>query len=165
MTRANQPRTYAAAAVALVVIAVAIGIYAFATRRQTETYTVEVAGVVSATDSGTYSLEGRTGDLRVSFIASGAAQVGDVLLAGDGSPTWGYSARFVVDGCWRVRADSRVDGAWIDANIGDSGGRPGVDIHLMIPKADTFDGPLGPNGQVLGFALCLDRTGMVVSAE
>jgi hypothetical protein len=158
----KRPFVYVGLVVGLVV---AVGIYLFITRQQAETYTVAVAGIVTATDSAAYTLEGHTQNLQVTFIASGAAQVGDVLLAGNGSPTWGYSARLVGGGCWRVRAESRVDGAWIDANIGDSGGRPGVDIHLRIPKSDTFTAGLGPNGQVLGVALCLDSNGRVFSAE
>jgi hypothetical protein len=142
---------------------IAAGIYAVATHRQTETYTVAVAGVVTATDSARYTLKGHAGTLNVSFIASGAAGVGDVLLAGDGSSTWGYAAR-LFGGRWCIRATSRVDGAWIEANIGDLGGRPGVDIHIRIPKADDFKAGLDGN-TILGNNLCLDGAGRAVSAD
>jgi hypothetical protein len=125
---------------------------------------VAVAGVVMAIDSARYTLEGHAGTLNVTFIASAAARVGDVLLAGDGSSTWGYAApRF--GGRWCIRATSRVDGAWIEANIGDVGGRPGVDIHIRIPKADDFAAGLVSNGEILGNAVCLDSGGRAVSAE
>jgi hypothetical protein len=150
-----------------VVLIIAAGIYAVATHRQTEIYTVAVAGVVTVHDSATavYALEGRSGTLTVSFVADGAAEVGDLLLAGDGSPTWGYTVRSVGDGCWSVRATTHLDGAWIDANIGDSGGRPGVDIHFRIPISQAFDRSLGANGQLPGVGLCLDSSGKVVTIE
>jgi hypothetical protein len=141
----------------------AIGTYAIATHRETETYTVSVAGVVTATDSARYTLAGHAGTVDVSFVASGAAGVGDLLLAGEGSPTWGYAARRF-GGQWCIRATSRLEGASIDANLGDAGGRPGVDIHLRIPKADDFRAGLDGN-RVLGNALCLDSAGRAVSAE
>jgi hypothetical protein len=148
-----------------VVFIIVAGIYAVATHRQTETYTVAVAGVVAVHDSGVYALEGRPGTLTVSFVADGAAEVGDLLLAGDGSPTWGYTVRPLGDGCWSIRATSHLDGAWIDANIGDSGGRPGVDIHFRIPISRAFDRSLGANGQLPGVGLCLDSSGKAVTIE
>jgi hypothetical protein len=137
----------------------------FLSNRATETYTVAVAGVVTQTDSTTYSLEGRRDSLQVSFIASAAARVGDLLLAGEGASTWGYAARKLGAECWSIRATSSVEGGWIDANIGDAGGRPGVDIHIRIPKADDFEGGVASDGQILGNTLCLDSSGKAVSAE
>jgi hypothetical protein len=153
-------------AVCLLVAVAVVGISGcgFMTSRTSETYTVTVAGVVAQSESGNYTLEGRSGSLRVSFIASAAASIGDVLLAGDGASTWGYAARKIGD-CWTIRATSRVEGDWIDANIGDAGGRPGVDIHLRIPKADNFKGGMSQDGQILGNALCVDAEGKVESAE
>jgi len=147
------------------VLVVAAGIYAVATHRETKTYTVAVAGVVTVHDSAVYTLDGRPGTLTVSFIADGAAEIGDLLLAGDGSPTWGYRAPPSDHGCWSIRATSRIDGAWIDANIGELGGKPGVDIHIRVPKSGAFTGDLGSNGQVLGLNLCLDSAGTAVSAD
>lgn len=149
-----------------VVFVIAAGIYAVATHRQSETYTVAVAGVVAIHNSAAYTLEGRPGTLTVSFVADGAAEVGDLLLAGDGSPTWGYRVPSVGDGCWSIRATSHLDGAWIDANIGDLGGRPGVDIHFRIPMSQAFDRSLGAGGQQLpGLGLCLDSSGKAVTIE
>jgi hypothetical protein len=143
-----------------------VGAYALAPHREVASYTVAVAGLVTAKDSAEYTLEGHAGTLHVTFIASAAAAVGDVLLAGEGSPTWGYAARKLGNGCWVVRATSRLDGAWLDANIGDAGGTPGLDIHLRIPKADDFVAGLGPNGSsVLGNSVCLDSEGRAVSAD
>jgi hypothetical protein len=148
-----------------VVLIIAAGIYAVATHRQTQTYTVAVAGVVTFHDAAVYTLEGRPGTVTVSFIADGAAEVGDLLLAGVGSPTWGYRAAPAASGCWSVRAESRIEGAWIDANIGELGGRPGVDIHIRIPKSDAFTNSVRSSDQVLGLNLCLDSAGKVVSAD
>lgn len=149
----------------VVAVVLSIGGCGFNSTRQTETYTVAVAGVVAETDSANYVLEGRPGSLHISFIASAAAGVGDLLLAGEGQSTWGYAARRIGSECWSIRADSRLDGAWIDANIGDAGGRPGVDIHIRVPKANDFKGGIDPNGQVLGIALCFDSAGTAISAE
>jgi hypothetical protein len=148
-----------------VVFIISVGIYVVATHRQTETYTVAVAGVVTVHDSAVYTLEGRPGTVTVFFVAGGAAQVGDLLLAGSGSPTWGYSVPPVGGGCWSIRATSHVDGAWIDANIGDLGGKKGVDIHLRIPISQVFDRTLGANGELPGLGLCLDSMGKAVTIE
>jgi hypothetical protein len=149
-----------------VVLIIAAAIYAVATHRQTETYTVAAAGVVTTVhDSAVYTLEGRPRSLTVSFVADGAAAVGDLLLAGDGSPTWGYTVPPGGVGCWSLRATSHLDGTWIDANIGELGGRRGVDIHFRIPISQAFDRSLGANGQLPGYGLCLDSSGKVVTID
>ncbi len=92
--------------------------------------------------------------------------VGDLLLAGDGTPTWGYAAHALEPGCWVVfLSAARTDGDWIDADTGTTTVLPAVDVHLRIPKAAIFASPVGADGELLGRALCLDSAGRVVSAH
>jgi hypothetical protein len=73
--------------------------------------------------------------------------------------------RSVGDGCWSLRAISHLDGIWVDANIGELCGRPGVDIHFRIPISQAFDRSLGAYGQLPGYGLCLDSSGKVVTID
>lgn len=136
----------------------------------TETYTVAVAGVVNSqprtTSPLSYTVEGREQQIEVKdFVAGSAATVGDVLLAGDGRPTWGFTARRGDPDCWVVTGDARIDGSWIDLDTGGNVVRPGVAIHVRIPKALEFNSPVGTSGRLLGNVLCVNRNGEVVAAH
>ncbi len=134
-------------------------------RKPVAVYTVTLAGVITAERSGApgagyfYTLDGRPGEVQVSsFIASSVAAIGDLLLAGDETPTWGYAGRPSGDdpACWQVAARGRVDGDWIEITL--SNARGGIETHLRIPKAHDFTG-VTPDGSLGGRFLCLDRTG------
>jgi hypothetical protein len=131
-----------------------------------ETYTVGIAGVVAAQDADGVTIDGQASKVHVtSMITGGAPLVGDVLLAGGEGSSWGYAARPAEAGCWRVGGQGRVDGDWVEVDVGQPVGRPGTDIHLRIPISPDFKSPLASDGHLLGQALCLDRTGKVISAS
>ncbi len=148
------------AAVAIVVVAGYL-----ATRTPTETYTPVVAGVVVASEHGAgYMLAGHDGWVSVGrFVVDGPPEVGDLLLAGEGSPTWGYAAVAWGAGCWKATGRGLVTGQSVDLDTGGIGSRPGVAIHLLLAKSPAFVGPVGSDGKLLGDMLCLDSEGRVVS--
>jgi hypothetical protein len=141
------------------------------TRKPVAVYTVTLAGVITAERSGApgagyfYTLDGRAGEVQVSsFIASSVAAIGDLLLAGDETPTWGYAGRPSGSdpACWQVAARGRVDGDWVEITL--SNARGGIETHLRIPTAPDFVG-VAPDGSLGGRFVCLDRTGTATSAS
>ena len=141
-----------------------------ATPTATETYTVAVAGLITeqpGTSSPlTYTLQDRPGDVQVKdFIAGGVATIGDVLLAGTGQPTWGFTARAGTPDCWVAAGDARVDGSWIELRTLGNNLRPRVAIFIRIPKAPSFDSPTDATSHLLGNSLCLNRRGEVLAAH
>ncbi len=165
-------RALVAVIVAVIVLAVA-AVSLLARGPAVAVYTVEIAGVITVDEPvapGTgyaYTLEGRPGEVHVRhFVAGGVASVGDLLLAGSGPPTWGVGARpsgYDPD-CWLLLADGRVDGDWIEVNVGNDSSNGGIESHLRIPKAPTFTG-VTPSGDLRGMFVCIDHTGTAVSSD
>jgi hypothetical protein len=146
------------------------GLLGPATPTATETYTVAIAGLITG-QPGTssplsYALEGRPGEVQIKdFIAGAVGTVGDVLLAGTGQPTWGFTAQAGGTDCWVATGDARVDGSWIELHTAGSNLRAGVAIFIRIPKAASFDSPTDATGHLLGNSLCVNSHGEVVAAR
>lgn len=158
-------------AIVVVLVWVLLGVGEL-TRKPVAVYTVTLAGVITAHGSdaageGTiYTLDGRAGKVHVSaFPAGSVAAIGDLLLAGDEMPTWGYAAVLREPGssCWQVPASGHVDGDWIEVMIGWDSSNGGIETHLRIPKAPDFTG-VAPDGSLIGHSACLDRTGTARSS-